>query len=43
MEKPEEKKADTKKDDKPRIVESEKAERGDRPNTCRDCAGSKFC
>jgi len=38
-----EKKTDTKKEEKPRIVESEKADRGDRPNTCRDCAGSKWC
>lgn len=43
MEKAPEKKADTQKDEKPRIVESEKADRGDRPNTCRACADSKFC
>lgn len=43
MEKTPEKKTDTQKDDKPRIVETEKADRGDRPNTCRQCAGSKFC
>jgi hypothetical protein len=37
------KEADRKKDEKPRIVEAEKADRGDRPNTCRACGGSKFC
>jgi hypothetical protein len=27
----------------PRIVEEEVDEAGDRPNTCRACAGSSFC
>ena len=43
MEKEAPKKTDDKQEEQPRIVESEKADRGDRPNTCRDCAGSKWC
>ncbi|MFO8073841.1 MAG: hypothetical protein R6V85_18420 [Polyangia bacterium] len=27
----------------PRILEAEAADRGEKPNTCRYCAGSKFC
>jgi len=44
MEKTDEKKVDgEERDDAPRILESEEADRGDRPNTCRSCGGSKFC
>ncbi len=31
------------KSSKPMILEAGKADRGDRPNTCRGCVGSKFC
>ncbi len=27
----------------PRILEVEAADRGEKPNSCRYCAGSKFC
>jgi hypothetical protein len=32
-----------KKQEEPAILEIEKADRRDRPNTCRQCADSKFC
>lgn len=31
------------KQEEPAILDVEKADRRDRPNTCRQCAGSKFC
>jgi len=30
-------------DEDPRILEAEAADRDEKPNTCRFCAGSKFC
>jgi len=32
-----------KQSEKPRIIRSAKGDRGEKPNTCRACAGSKFC
>jgi hypothetical protein len=37
------KKTMTKKTEKPRIKKSSRASAGKKPNTCRACAGSKFC
>ena len=37
------KESKAKNNEKPMIIESDSADRGDKPNTCRGCLSSKFC
>ena len=42
--KPNERHVDERREEEdPQILEADTADRGEKPNTCRFCAGSKFC